>query len=314
MTAILLLALLTFTGCQTQGTSPDEEKLIAKVNETGLSFDEFNKNFKIFEANYSQLYGDQIWSQEVQGKTIAQIAKEQIMEKMITEELIRQYMVEQNTEIDQDKIDETYKTFEADLEESAETKAFYEENQIGESFIKKQLEMEEYLTVFKKQALEELGFNEASLEEIYDGYLVNVRARHILVETEETLAEVQTKLQNGESFEELAKEYSIDTGSAVNGGDLGYFARGDMVPEFESAAFSFPVGVVGDPVQTDYGFHLIRVDDRKTLGDLKDEMSEQQLEAEKEAIRNNLMESTVIEKIDTLMEEAEIERYKENLN
>lgn len=314
MTAVLLLALLPLAGCQSRETASEDSKLIAKVNDTQLTFEEFNKNFKIFEKNYTQMYGEQIWSQEVQGKTIAQIAKEQIMEKMITEELIRQHMAGQEAEIDREKIDETYAAFEADIESSEEMKAFYEANGIGEAFIKKQLETEAYLSLFKTQALEELGFDETRLAEVYEDTVVNVRARHILVEDEETLKEVQEKLEAGEAFEALAEAYSIDTGSAVQGGDLGYFARGIMVPEFEAAAFESPVGVVTEPVETDFGYHLILVEDKKTLGELAEEMDENQLEAQKEAIRNNLMESKVVEKIDALVEAAEIERYKDNLN
>lgn len=314
MTAVLLLALLPLAGCQGKETETEDSKPIAKVNDTQLTFEEFSKNFKIFEKNYTQMYGEQIWSQEVQGKTIAQIAKEQIMEKMITEELIRQHMAGQEAELDREKIDETYASFEADIESSEEMKAFYEENGIGEAFIKKQLETEAYLNLFKTQALEELGFDETRLEEVYEDTVVNVRARHILVEDEETLKEVQEKLEAGETFEALAEAYSIDTGSAVQGGDLGYFARGIMVPEFEAAAFDSPVGVVTEPVETDFGYHLILVEDKKTLGELAEEMDENQLEAQKEAIRNNLMESKVVEKIDALVEAAEIERYKDNLN
>jgi foldase protein PrsA len=310
---IIALSVASFAGCQKQETDTVSQELIAEVNGKQISFDEFNKNFVVFEKNYTQLYGEQIWSQEIQGKTIMQIAKEQIMEKMITEELIRQYMVEQNTELDTDGIDEIYKEFEEDLKASEEMKAFYDENEIGEAFIRKQLEMEEYLKLYKVQTLEELGFDEMRLEEIYDGYVVNVRARHILVETEEALAEVQGKLNDGADFEEIAKEYSIDTNSAINGGDLGYFARGTMVPEFEAASFSQPIGAIGEVVKSDYGYHIIRVEDRKTLADLKNEMSEEQLEMEKEVIRNNLMETKIVEEINTLMDTAEIVRYEDNI-
>ena len=308
---VIILAAAAFVGCQKQEAEVNQN--IAEVNGEQITVSEFNKNFIVFEKNYTQMYGDQIWSQEIQGKTIMQIAKEQIMEKMITEEMIRQYMVEQNTELDTAGIDETYKEFEEDINSNEEMKTFYDENEIGEAFIRKQLEMEDYLNKFKEQTLEELGLDEASLAEIYDGYVVKVRARHILVSTKEALAEVQGKLDEGADFEELAKEYSVDTNSGVNGGELGYFGRGDMVPAFEEAAFSQPVGIVGEPVESDYGYHLIVVEDRKTIADIESEMTEEELETEKENIRNNLMEAKIIEKIDALMEDADIVRYAENI-
>lgn len=85
-----------------------------------------------------------------------------------------------------------------------------------------------------------------------------VRASHILVETEDEAWALKSRLTEGEDFAELAKQYS-KCPSKDKGGDLGYFNRGQMVPEFEYAAFSTPVGEVTDPVKTRFGWHLIKV-------------------------------------------------------
>ncbi|MBC7231977.1 MAG: peptidylprolyl isomerase [Chloroflexi bacterium] len=86
-----------------------------------------------------------------------------------------------------------------------------------------------------------------------------VHAAHILVETEEKGEEVLEKLQAGADFAALAAEYSIDTGSKDQGGDLGWFPRGVMVSEFEDAAFALDVGETSELVLSDYGYHIIRV-------------------------------------------------------
>ena len=91
---------------------------------------------------------------------------------------------------------------------------------------------------------------------------MQVRASHILVKTEKVALGIKAKLDAGEDFEKLAKQFSICP-SKENGGDLGFFGKGQMVPEFEQAAFSRPVGVVGKPVATEFGFHLIKVTERK---------------------------------------------------
>jgi parvulin-like peptidyl-prolyl isomerase len=86
-----------------------------------------------------------------------------------------------------------------------------------------------------------------------------VHAVHILVDTEDKGKEVLSKLTAGTAFADLAKEYSTDTGSATQGGDVGWFPRGAMVPEFEEAAFSLGIGETSGLVQTEYGYHIIKV-------------------------------------------------------
>lgn len=92
--------------------------------------------------------------------------------------------------------------------------------------------------------------------------VTSVRASHILVNTKAEADSLKAKIDNGENFETLAKKYS-KCPSGSEGGDLGYFERRQMVKEFENAAFSLPVGKVSDPVRTQFGWHLIKVCDKK---------------------------------------------------
>lgn len=105
----------------------------------------------------------------------------------------------------------------------------------------------------------------AALKTAYDKYVADfkpvpqVHAEHILVKTEAEAKAIETQLKGGASFEDLAKAKSIDTGSGAQGGDLGFFSHGQMVPAFEKAAFALPVGQISAPVKTQYGWHIIKV-------------------------------------------------------
>src|SRR3984957_19828296 len=98
-----------------------------------------------------------------------------------------------------------------------------------------------------------------------------------VTEAQHRAEDLLKQIKAGANFEELAKKYSEDPGSAKEGGSLGFIQRGRTVPEFEKAAFSLPKGQISDLVKSSYGFHIIRVDDKqeahmKTLDEVKDEI------------------------------------------
>jgi parvulin-like peptidyl-prolyl isomerase len=123
---------------------------------------------------------------------------------------------------------------------------------------------------------DEAGVSEATLRSAYESQLLReklqaeitadtprteeqVWARHILVEDLETAESILARLEEGEDFAEIAREESTDTGSGANGGDLGWFGRGAMVAEFEEAAFSTEIGEISEPIQSQFGYHIIQV-------------------------------------------------------
>jgi peptidyl-prolyl cis-trans isomerase C len=121
---------------------------------------------------------------------------------------------------------------------------------------------------FKQQVVDKI--TDADIRARYDKEIAamppqnEVRARHILVKTKEEAEAIIKQLDGGAKFEDVAKEKSTD-GSAAQGGDLGYFGPGQMVPEFDKAANALQVGqYTKEPVQTQFGFHVIKLEDKRT--------------------------------------------------
>ena len=127
-----------------------------------------------------------------------------------------------------------------------------------------------------------------------------IRARHILVATKEEADAIIAELAAGGDFEAIAKEKSSD-GAAAQGGDLGYFGPGQMVPPFEEAAFALDVGqVTNEPVQTQFGWHVIKVEDKRT-------QQPPTYEQVKEQVRTLLFRETYFAAVKTLREAAAVE-------
>lgn len=140
-----------------------------------------------------------------------------------------------------------------DDEEVKRQMAFYLEKVLGDVYLNRELQDavsdEEAKTFYDKQV------SQVELKE-------EVSARHILVETEEEAQAVIDRLNAGEDFVELAKEVSTGP-SGKEGGDLGYFVADRMVPEFSKAAFALEKGQISAPVKSDFGWHVIKVDDKR---------------------------------------------------
>jgi peptidyl-prolyl cis-trans isomerase C len=178
----------------------------------------------------------------------------------------------------------------ADSEEYKKRLAFYQAKALRDAYfndsIKPSVTDEEVKAAYEK---------EASKIKVAE----RVRARHILVQTEKEAKDVLARLSKGEKFEDIAKQVSLD-GSKDYGGDLGYFSAEEMVPEFSKAAFALKVGDISPPVKTDYGWHVIKLEDRKQGG-------AQPYDQVKAGIKAVLMRKKVQDTVTELRKEAKIE-------
>ena len=147
--------------------------------------------------------------------------------------------------------------------------------------------------------------NEESIQAAYQERFVDappveeVHAAHILVETEEAAAALKARIDEGADFAALAAEAGTD-GTASRGGDLGWFVREQMVPEFADAVFSLETGTISGPVQSPFGWHLIKLNERRdrpvpTLADVQEQLIGEMTENAQKAIVEELRAAAKVE-------------------
>jgi peptidyl-prolyl cis-trans isomerase C len=176
---------------------------------------------------------------------------------------------------------------------------------------------EQRMQYWRRRALRDIYFDttvkdavkDVDAKRVYDQQLGSVkaddevRARHILVETKEKATELVEKLAHGGDFAQLAKEHSKDPGSKDRGGELGFFTRGQMVPQFEEVAFKLGAGEVGQPFETQFGWHVVKVDEKRqrplpTFDAVKDRIMGAMLHQKAQQIATDLRGKAQIEYID----------------
>ena len=229
------------------------------------------------------------------------------MKDIAGDQLLQQVVVEQI-------LNDKYKVTDKEIEE--ELKGVKE--QYGESYeavlaqsnlTEETLKTNIRFTLLQEKALKDVEVTDEEIEKYYNQASQELNARHILVEDEETAKEIKAKLDAGEDFAKLAKEFSTDPGSGAKGGDLGWFTVGTMVPEFNDAAYALEIDEISEPVQSEHGFHIIQVTEKRDVKDYG------KLEDKKEEIRESIAATKADwnTKMAELIKEADVKVKDEEL-
>ncbi len=206
--------------------------------------------------------------------------QETIVDQLITEHLVDKAIAKANF-ADQKEVQEKLEKLKRDI-----VRDLWVQDQLDKNLTEKVLR-EKYKEMAEKYAQEH-----------------EIKARHILVDTEATAKDIIAELDEGADFEELAKEKSIGP-SGKEGGDLGYFTKGAMVPEFSKVAFSLEKGVyTKEPVQTQFGWHVILVEDKRSIKAPSFEEVKDRLKAEQSRV-------VIQDLFDDLRSKADITRKSE---
>lgn len=248
--------------------SYSSDATVIKVNDEKITYEQVNE----------------VWSSLFKGTDAPEFSsfdekvRQNVLRGMVSEKLI----YEQAQKAGYDKNEEVQQRIE-ELAKQVVMQSFMEDK------AEKLVSEKDLKALYAKKAAEAKGKKE-------------IKARHILVAKEEEAKEIAAKLKKGESFEKLAKEESSDKGSGAQGGDLGWFGKERMVPEFADAAFKLKKGEISDPVKSAFGWHVIKVEDSRPVKFAS-------YEEMKDGLKAEVSNKKVTNYIENLLKKADIAYY-----
>lgn len=153
---------------------------------------------------------------------------------------------------------------------------------------------------------EDIEVTDEEIEKHFNRQNKQIEAQHILVADEKLAKKVAKEAKDGKDFAKLADKYSTDEQNAKTGGELPPFGVGEMAPEFENAAFEMKEGDISDPVKSDFGFHIIKLNKINELDEDKGKLEDQKDQIRREIATNKVDQNAAMEKLSKLMEDTEI--------
>jgi peptidyl-prolyl cis-trans isomerase C len=310
-TVLIVFTLGTLTGCGSL-SQYFGGKWAAKVNGEKISIDDFNKRIDKTKKYYEQQGMD--FSGE-QGKPMLDQIKKQTLDDMITEQLLLGEAKKQNLLADDAKVNTELDSIKKNFPDDAKYQEALKNNDMTEPDLKVYLKNELSSKALYDKVTADVTVSDADVKNEYDknkdqySEQEQVKARHILVATEDEAKAIITQLKGGAKFIDLAKEKSTEPGAKDSGGDLGYFTKGQMDPAFEKAAFEQKPGTFSEkPVKSQFGYHVILVEDHKA-------QVQKTFDQVKEDIKKNLPQAKKDEKfkqyLDDLKKNSKIEYSSE---
>nr|WP_312578678.1 peptidylprolyl isomerase [Sedimentibacter sp.] len=270
LTLVFCMA-LAITACSKndEGKSDliNQEGVLAVVNGKTITQKDFDETLASYKKMVETQYGEGAWDTQMpNGKTFGDYYKDEaIMENMILEQLLIDAAEKEGFSMTDEELKKELDVYKGYFKTDEEYQTFLKTNEMTEDYLTEAIKKEYVINQYLQKNVESVVPTDDELKKIYEDTKMGqqVRASHILVNTEEEANAVIDRLNKGEAFEDVAKDVSVDP-SKDNGGDLDFFSYGDMVKEFSDAAFSMDIGEVSGAVKSQFGYHIIKVTDKKT--------------------------------------------------
>ncbi len=314
--ALAALFVLSFCSVGLGGDKAMKDR-VATVNGKPISAEEFNRELENIKMRFSS-------SGQVLNKAQLMALKARVLENLINRELLYQESMKKGIKVSKEEVEAKMKEVRARFPTEEQFKAALARAGMTEETLRLQLEralaIDKYV---KKEFGSRVKVTEEDAKKFYDEHPEQfaepeqVRASHILVKVPsgadkaqkekalKKIKKIQERAKKGEDFAKLAKEYS-EGPSAKRGGDLGFFPRGRMVKSFEDAAFGLKTGNISDIVETQFGYHIIKVTGKKKAGKIPFEKIKDRLV---EFLKDQKVRQEVVAHLNTLKKQAKIERF-----
>jgi foldase protein PrsA len=261
---LLCIALVIAACSNSGGKDADKEGVMATVNGKPIMQKDYDDALAYYKDYVEYQLGEDAWETETPRGTYKEIYEEYVWDEMTKSLLLLDAAEKEGIKASEEEIQHSLENFKINFQNDEEYKSFMEQRGITEDFIIQELTKEILINNYITSKIDSLNPNDEELKNLFEEMKLNVliKASHILVDTEEEAVKIVERINKGEDFGELAKELSIDTASGANGGDLDYFKYTDMVKPFSEAAFALEIGEVSQPVQSDFGYHIIKLTDK----------------------------------------------------
>lgn len=310
LTILVLAAFLAGCGMVRVNPEVDNNTIVAKVSGEEVKKEEFNKMFGIFKAQYEQQFGTEVWEQELDGRKFGDVAREKLLDMLIDEKLQLKKAAELGITVTDEEVNTEVENAKKYFDTEEKFNEFLKGQGMDLEYFKQSMKKELTINKLTEKLTEKVAVTDEEVKAYYDTHqneFMSVKASHILLETKEDAEKMLTRVKAGENFAELAKANSKDPSAKENSGNLDYFRHGDMVEPFEKAAFALKPGEISEIVQTDFGFHIIKVEDSKL--DKFEEVKEQL----KGSILNDKKSSEYGKLLEEMRKNTKIEKFTKNL-
>jgi foldase protein PrsA len=312
LAVIVITMSLVFSGCSFVKKTPqaDNKTAVAVVGGEQIMKTEFNQMFEMLKVQYEQQYGANIWEQDVDGRKYIDVMKEKVLDMLVDIKVQEKEAVKAGMTASEEEIEAEVEKARAYFDTEEKFNEFLTSQKMTMEYLRDTIRKDILVNKFQEKLTADVTVTDDEVAAYYGAnqdQFISIKVSHILIENEDEAKKMLERVKAGENINDLAFQFSADPTAKENKGVIDYFRSGQMVAAFETAAFALAPGEISDLVKTDYGYHIIKMEDKKfdKLEDIAAELKVSMIKSNKDKAYQGLLEE--------MRTKAEIKKYPKNL-